>query len=276
MARSCPNTRLTLLILIARSIPSPIRLYQIWLLRYLWKRSPGGWNRGNPIPPKNWRRKRPCWRRPCFGKLAPGHDLCFACPPGQCCGFLDQLSSTFFADRIEGHQPAGSMPSNHCTALALMYLASLANLVEVCSGMLDLDGNHFAERGLMALIFHRKLPHDEMIPAVVYVEQQLGNMSLHRSDKSQRSLNRSMLVIQHLNPFFLVVGSPYKDAPRVSQDGFDGHQGQRGAQSKMMDDLANRPLIGGTLQVEIGFAEAIKRCCNIVAEFRVGSYHRFG
>src|SRR5438128_10517517 len=101
-------------------------------------------------------------------------------------------------------------------------------------------------------------------------------MGLDSSDESQRSPNGSMLVIQHLNPFFLVVGRSYKDAPRVHQDSFDGHQGQRGAQSKMMDDLANRPLIGGALQIEIGFGEAVKRCCNIVAEPRVGSYHRFG
>ena len=39
------------------------------------------------------------------------------------------------------------MLSNHFTALAMMYLAGLANLVEVCSGMLDLDGNQFAESG---------------------------------------------------------------------------------------------------------------------------------
>jgi hypothetical protein len=65
------------------------------------------------------------------------------------------------------------MLSNHFTALAMVYLAGLADLVEVCSGMLDLDGNQFAESGFMALIIRiaGKLPRDGVIPALGHVEQ---------------------------------------------------------------------------------------------------------
>jgi hypothetical protein len=52
-----------------------------------------------------------------------------------------------------------------------MYLAGLVDLVEVCSGMLDLDGNHIAERGCMALILRSKLPYDGVIPVVGHMEQ---------------------------------------------------------------------------------------------------------
>ncbi len=76
---------------------------------------------------------------------------------------------SFSANRIGGHSPTSSMPSNHLTALAMMDLAGLADLVEVCSRMLDLDGNHVAERGCMALILHSKLPHDGVIPTIGHI-----------------------------------------------------------------------------------------------------------
>lgn len=55
----------------------------------------------------------------------------------------------------------------------MVYLAGLADLVEVCSGMLDLDGNHLAEGGFMALILSvaGKFSHNEVIPALGRVEQ---------------------------------------------------------------------------------------------------------
>jgi hypothetical protein len=76
---------------------------------------------------------------------------------------------SFSANRIGGHSPTSSMPSNHLTALAMMDLAGLADLVEVCSRMLDLDGNHVAERGCMALILRSKLPHDGVIPTIGHI-----------------------------------------------------------------------------------------------------------
>lgn len=76
---------------------------------------------------------------------------------------------SFSANRIGWHSPTRLMPSNHLTALAMMDLARLADLVEVCSRMLDLDGNHIAERGYMALILRSKLPHDGVIPTIGHI-----------------------------------------------------------------------------------------------------------
>ena len=71
----------------------------------------------------------------------------------------------------QGFAPLEMMPSHHFPALAMMDLAGLADLVEVCRGMLDLEGNHLAERGGMALILRSKLPHDGVIPHTRHVEQ---------------------------------------------------------------------------------------------------------
>ena len=63
------------------------------------------------------------------------------------------------------------MLSNHLTPLAMMDLAGLADLVKVCSCMLDLNGNHVAEGGGMAFILRRKLPHEGVIPTAGHMEQ---------------------------------------------------------------------------------------------------------
>src|SRR5690242_6951936 len=100
-------------------------------------------------------------------------------------------------------------------------------------------------------------------------------MALYSLDESKRRLDRSMPVIQRFNPFVLVIGRSYKNIPRIYQNHFNRHQRQRGTESKMMNDLTNRPLIGRASQIKVGFVQSIKRRCNFVTESRVGNNHLF-
>src|SRR5712691_6056871 len=139
--------------------------------------------------------------------------------------------------------------------LATVDAACLTNLCTVVCKMPVHPNQQLPDRYLVPLaLLAGELQQNRAIPVVGNMREKVYDMPARSFDQGQGWLNRSFLVGQCFCPVSLVVGVAEKGTARPSKGRLKDHQEHGVGFSKVVDNLANRPLVWGAGEVEVGFS----------------------